>query len=86
MQALLQVIPAEDVAFVPATKEIVVSIRGDETIGVVLGTLQDRLAAEDGGEITIRSTAMHTRSKTTPGSSSHNSFVLGSMGSEAAAS
>ena len=30
------------------------SKRGDETIGVVLGTLQDRLAAEDGGEITIR--------------------------------
>ena len=54
MQALLQVIPAEDVAFVPATKEIVVSMRGDETLGVVLGTLQDRLAAEDGGEITIR--------------------------------
>ena len=54
VQALLQVIPAEDVAFVPATKEIVVSIRGDETIGVVLATLQDRLAAEDGGEITIR--------------------------------
>ena len=37
MQALLQVIPAEDVAFVPATKEIVVSKRGDETIGVVFG-------------------------------------------------
>ena len=32
VQALLQVIPAEDVAFVPATKEIVVSIRGDETL------------------------------------------------------
>ena len=49
----------------PATKEIVVSIRGDEH-------LQDRLAAEDGGEINIRSTAMHTRSKTTPGSSSQS--------------
>ncbi len=54
MQALLQVIAAEDVAFVPATKEIVVSMRGDETLGVVLGILQDRLAAEGGGEINIR--------------------------------
>ena len=40
MQALLQVISAEDVAFVPATKEIVVSTRGHETLGVVLGILK----------------------------------------------
>jgi hypothetical protein len=49
VQALLQVIAAEDVAFVPATKEIVVSMRGDETLGVVLSILQDRLAAEGAG-------------------------------------
>lgn len=54
VQALLQVIAAEDVAFVPATKEVVVSMRGDETLGVVLGILRDRLSAEDRGEINIR--------------------------------
>ena len=50
MQALLKVIAAEDVAFVPATKEIVVSMRGDETLRVVLSILQDRLALKGRGD------------------------------------
>lgn len=54
VQALLQVISAEDVSFVPATKEVIVSMSGDETIRVVLAILQDRLTAEGGEEITIR--------------------------------
>jgi hypothetical protein len=54
VQALLQVLSAEDVAFVPATKEVVVRKRGEDTIVSVLRVVQKQFAADGRSEITIR--------------------------------
>ena len=54
MQALLEVLSAEDVSFVPATKEVIVCKHGDETIVSVLDVVEKQLADGDRSEITIR--------------------------------
>jgi len=54
VQALLQVLSAEDVSIEPATGEVVVRKRGDETIVSVVGVVQKHLAADGRSEITIQ--------------------------------
>lgn len=54
VQALLQVVSAEDVSFEPETNEIVVQRRGDKTIVAVVDIVQKQLAADGRSKITVR--------------------------------
>ena len=61
VQALLEVLSAEDVSFVPATKEVIVCKHGDETIVSVLDVVEKQLADGVARRSPSGSTAMRTK-------------------------